>query len=160
MLGRCVTRGYLRDAELTRRSYVEIAGQPAFRTQDIGMFDASGNLYVTGRIGTMVKIAGYRIDLGEVESAATLIPGIHLAAAFVHEPDEGVQELWLALEPSNQQGALDIFAIKGKLRQLLPQYMVPKRILAFEQLPRNQNGKINRRETSRQAMARVACKAS
>lgn len=160
MLGRCVTRGYLGDAETTQRAYVEIAGQPAFRTQDIGVVDTSGNLFVTGRLGAMVKIAGYRVDLGEVESAATMIPEIHLAAAFVYEPDEGIRELWLAVEPANQRAPLDIFSIKGKLRQLLPQYMVPKRICAFERLPRNPNGKIDRKATSQQAIARVACEAS
>jgi len=96
-------------------------------------------------MGSTVKVAGYRIDLGEVEAAATSIPGAHLACCFVAEIGEGHQELWIAIEPKQSDATLDIFSIKKGLRAALLAYMVPKRIFVIEVLPRNANAKIDRK---------------
>jgi len=146
MLGECVTQGYLGDTERTTYAYIEIDGMRAFRTQDLGYVDEAGNLFIVGRMGSTVKVAGYRIDLGEVESVAVALADIHLACGFVYEgiPESGDRELWLAAEPKHGQAKLDIYSIKKKLRAALPIYMVPKRIFIFPNLPRNPNGKIDR----------------
>jgi acyl-coenzyme A synthetase/AMP-(fatty) acid ligase len=148
MLGACVTRGYVGDAEKTSQAYIQLDGCRAFRTQDLGYLDEAGNLYIIGRMGATVKVAGYRIDFGEVESAAVSLPGVHLACGFVFEAGEGHQELWLAIEPKVRNVALDIFSIKKGLRAALPAYMVPKRIFMLEALPRNANAKIDRKAIS------------
>lgn len=155
MLGVCVTRGYLKDPELTANAYVEINGERAFRTQDLGYLDDNRNLHVIGRTGGTVKIAGYRVDLGEVEAAATSIPDIHAASSFVREPEssEGYPELWLAIEMEQRTARADIFGIKKRLRAALPSYMVPKRIIVFLELPRNANGKIDRKAVAQRAVA-------
>lgn len=145
MLGDCVTRGYLGDSEKTIQAYIELYGSRAFRTQDLGYVDQAGNLYIVGRMGATVKVAGYRIDLGEVETAAVSLPGVHLACGFVFEVGEGHHELWLAIEPHDRNVALDIFSIKKVLRSFLPAYMVPKRIFILDELPRNANAKIDRK---------------
>ncbi len=145
MSGACVTRGYLGDAERTSQAYIELDGGRAFRTQDLGYVDQAANLYIVGRMGATVKVAGYRIDLGEVETAAASLPGVHLACGFVFEAGEGHQELWLAIEPQERNVALDIFSIKKGLRAVLPAYMVPKRIFMLDALPRNVNAKIDRK---------------
>ncbi|MCH1913315.1 AMP-binding protein [Leptospira noguchii] len=145
MLGACVTRGYIGDSEKTNQAYIELEGHRAFRTQDLGYVDDVGNLFIVGRIGSTVKVAGYRIDLGEVETAAVSLPGIHLACGFVFDVSESHQELWLALEPKEMNRALDIFLIKKNLRAILPAYMVPKRIIIIDMLPRNANAKIDRK---------------
>lgn len=145
MLGDCVTRGYLGDPEKTNQAYIELDGHRAFRTQDLGYVDEAGNLFIVGRMGATVKVAGYRIDLGEVETAATSLPGVHLACGFVFEVGEGHQELWLAIEPKDRSVVLDIFVVKKGLRAALPTYMVPKRIFVLEELPRNANAKIDRK---------------
>jgi len=147
MLGACVTRGYLGDAEKTSQAYIQLDGSRAFRTQDLGYVDEAGNLYIVGRMGATVKVAGYRIDLGEVEAAAVSLPGVHLACAFVFEAGEGHQELWLAIEPMEKNSERDIFSIKKGLRAVLPAYMVPKRIFLLDVLPRNANAKIDRKAT-------------
>lgn len=149
MLGACVTRGYLGDVERTAQAYVEIVGERAFRTQDIGYLDESGRLFIVGRMGSTVKVSGYRIDLGEVDAAATALSGVHLACAFVVEPehDSADRELWLAIEPKDAAATLDVYSLKKRLRASLPPYMVPKRVLIFPELPRNSNGKVDRRAT-------------
>jgi acyl-coenzyme A synthetase/AMP-(fatty) acid ligase len=145
MLGACVTRGYLGDTEKTSQAYIELEGLRAFRTQDLGYVDEAGNLFIVGRMGSTVKVAGYRIDLGEVETAAASLPGVHLACGFVFEAGEGNQELWMAIELKNRSVMLDIFSVKKGLRATLPTYMVPKRIFVLEELPRNANAKIDRK---------------
>ena len=104
MSGACVTRGYLGDPEKTIESYIELENQHAFRTQDLGYVDEVGNLFIVGRIGSTVKVAGYRIDLGEVETAATSVPDVHLACGFVFEAHADHKELWLAIEPKGKIG--------------------------------------------------------
>ena len=145
MLGRCVTRGYLNDTEKTKTYYIQLNGQSAYRTQDLGYVDEQGQLYILGRMDSTVKISGYRIDLGEVECAASQLPQIYLAGAVVHELEPGHKELWLGIEPRYKNTKIDIFSIKQQLRKILPSYMVPKRIKVFAELPKMTNRKINRR---------------
>jgi acyl-CoA synthetase (AMP-forming)/AMP-acid ligase II len=157
MLGECVTQGYLGDTERTTYAYIEIDGMRAFRTQDLGYVDEAGNLFIVGRMGSTVKVAGYRIDFGEVESAAVALTDVHLACSVVYEgrPDYGYRELWLAVEPKNSEAKLDIYSIKKKLRAVLPLYMVPKRIFVFSNLPRNPNGKIDRKAVLKLALTQI-----
>lgn len=145
MLGSCVTRGYLKNPEESRQAFFLWQGQPAFRTKDIGWLDKDQFLFILGRKGSTVKISGYRVDLGEVEQASTSEPGVHLARAFVVDLQDGVKELWVAVEPCQGIAAFDIYQFKKGLRQRLPRYMVPKRVLTYDALPKNANGKIDRR---------------
>lgn len=146
MLGPCVTKGYLKAPELNSIYYGEINGKAAFYTQDLGYLDHSGELFILGRMGSTVKISGYRVDLGEIESVATKYENIYIAAAFVKKISDEVEELWIALELKNNNSPLDVFDFKNFLRQELPYYMVPKRIFTQEALPKNPNGKIDRNQ--------------
>lgn len=145
LLGDSVSMGYLKAPDLTARSYFLQRGKRAYRTGDIGYFDAAGNLYMAGRRDSVVKLAGYRIDLGEVEAALTGVSGIHLAGAFVRDSEHGVPELWAAVELSPGAATPDTFSVKTALRAKVPLYMVPKRIVTMPKLPVNNNGKIDRR---------------
>lgn len=154
MLGACVTQGYAGDPERTKQAYITIGDVRAFRTQDIGYVNDNGDLFIVGRMGATVKVAGHRIDLGEVESAAVTIPNIHLACACVVDIDSesGDRELWVVLESKHDDEAVDIYSVKKALRALLPPYMVPKRIFVSPTLPRNANGKIDRTAVTRHAI--------
>lgn len=144
MIGDCVSQGYLNvDPEKQREVYFNVKGLPAFRTSDIGFYDAEMNLYIVGRKGSTVKIRGFRVDLAEVERAAESVPAVSVAGAFVSQSVPEIAEIWLCVE-SNRQTDLDIYEIKRSLRMILPNYMVPKRIFLLERLPRNANGKVDR----------------
>lgn len=145
MLGRCVTKGYLKDPVRTQAAYMTFDGQDCYRTGDLGSIDADGLLHVHGRIGTLIKVAGHRIDVGEIEGAATLSEEIYAAAAFQHTVEIGLEELWLAVELKPGCDKLDVFNLKKKLRDLLPAYMIPKKIVVMDRLPTTANLKVDRR---------------
>ena len=145
MLGDCVTQGYLNNPDETKQAYFSWKDQPAFRTKDIGWFDNKNRLYIFGRKGSTVKISGYRIDLGEVEKAVMMEADIYLARTFVVELQEGIKELWIAVELHNKESEFDIYNFKKGLRQCLPRYMIPKRVIVYNIIPKNTNGKIDRR---------------
>lgn len=155
MLGACVTQGYLGDPARTSLAYVTIDGQRAYRTQDLGVLDDTGNLRILGRLGSMTKVNGHRVDLGEVEGAVTVLPGVHQAAAFLRETEPGIQELWIAIEPSDPAAPPDIFALKQALRGRVPAYMVPKRILFVPMMPLTPNGKVDRKAVAATAAGTV-----
>lgn len=155
MLGPCVTQGYLGDPARTSLAYVTIDGQRAYRTQDLGMLDDSGNLRILGRLGSTTKVNGHRVDLGEVEGAITALPGVHQAAAFVRESEPGIQELWIAIEPVESTAPPDVFALKQALRGRVPTYMVPKRILFVHTMPLTPNGKVDRKAVAATAAVSV-----
>lgn len=155
MVGDCVTQGYLNNEDETKRAYFTWAGKPAFRTKDIGWQDEDGNLYIVGRMGSTVKISGYRVDLGEVEKAATSVQSVHLAGAFTVKIQEGIIELWLAVEPVDRNTKLDVFQFKKLLRDRLPRYMVPKRVIVYSNIPKNENGKVDRRILVQEAIERM-----
>lgn len=145
MLGDCVTQGYIYNPDETKQSYFSWNGQPAFRTKDIAWLDKEKNLYIFGRKGSIVKISGYRVDLGEIENASIAEQGVHLARTFVVELQEGIKELWIAVELLDKESGFDIYKFKKGLRQRLPWYMVPKRVIVYNAIPKNANGKIDRR---------------
>lgn len=148
MLGDCVSQGYLNAPELTAKAYGEINGQRAYFTEDLGFNDEKGNLNISGRMGSTVKISGYRVDLDEINSAAVHFDNVYLASSFVKRVSSEVEELWLVLELKDKIQSLDIFNYKSFLRSSLPHYMVPKRIFVIPKLPTNANGKIDRRQVS------------
>jgi len=144
MLGDCVSLGYLKDPDRTQAAFARHEGERAYRTGDLGYLNKAGDLFIAGRKGTMVKIAGHRVDLNDVESAAASLDNVHLAGAFVREIEAGVHELCVALEIIGSLDDFDLFSAKKKFRSLLPQYMVPKRLFPMAELPLSENRKVNR----------------
>jgi acyl-coenzyme A synthetase/AMP-(fatty) acid ligase len=155
MFGPCVTTGYLGDTQRTKEAYILINGRRAYRTQDIGYVDENGNLFIVGRIGATVKVSGYRIDLGEVETAAVSLNSIHAACAFVvkNENYTDASELWMVIELDLNIEKIDIYLVKKTMRKSLSQYMVPKRIFVIERMLHNSNGKIDRNAVSKFALS-------
>ena len=142
MLGPCVSQGYLNETSSAGENFFQWDGRRAYRTGDLGSFDANGRLLISGRKGAYVKVNGYRVELGEVESSAAKVPGVFHASACVVDVADGVRELWLAVEPKDVP--VEIGAVKSHCRTELPAYMVPKRIFALPVFPKNHNGKIDR----------------
>ena len=142
-LGDCVSIGYL-DNEETSKRYTIFNNLRAFRSGDFGYKDENGNFFLVGRADSRVKIAGYRIDLNEVENAVNQLAEVYLTAAFVQTIKNEHKELWVGIELKKSTSDIDIFSAKKLLRKILPQYMVPKRLFVMPEIPLNINRKVDR----------------
>jgi mycobactin phenyloxazoline synthetase len=140
--GAGVALGYRGDPERTADRFVRHHGQNWYRTGDLARYWPDGCLEFLGRADHQVKIRGYRVELGEVEGALRLLPGVHRAVASV--VTAAAPTLVAAVSP--ESGAcLDRDAVLDGLRQLLPGYMVPVQLLILDAMPITNVGKLDRR---------------
>ncbi|MFI9569257.1 amino acid adenylation domain-containing protein [Streptomyces rishiriensis] len=99
-----------------------------------------GALVHLGRLDHQLKIRGYRVELGEIESALLAQSGVTEAAAVaLHGPDGDIELAAVYTGSARDAGAL----LEG-LRERLPAYMVPAVLTALDALPLNANGKVDR----------------
>jgi acyl-coenzyme A synthetase/AMP-(fatty) acid ligase len=96
-----------------------------------------GEILYHGRRDHMVKVRGFRVELGEVETALALHPGILEAVAFAHEGQ------LVAVVRASDPG-LSILAIRRHCATRLPPYMIPTGIRLVAELPRTTSGKVDR----------------
>ncbi|WP_420126423.1 amino acid adenylation domain-containing protein [Longimicrobium sp.] len=146
-----LSRGYLNDAELTAARFVPNpwTGDPAdrlYRTGDLGRYRLDGQVEPVGRADQQVKVRGFRVELGEVESALASHPSIREAAVLARETGEaGDRRLvgyWVPVDGSAEP---DAAALRTHLKALLPEYMVPSAYVRLDRLPLTANGKLDRR---------------
>ena len=93
--GAGVVRGYLGRPDLTAERFITDPLDPSarlYRTGDLARYDAAGALDFIGRMDAQVKISGYRIEPGEIESALTAHAGVE-AAVVMARTDQGVTSL-------------------------------------------------------------------
>src|SRR5580765_1142035 len=101
-------------------------------------------LEFVGRADEQLKVRGFRIELGEIESALRALPEVADAVVAVREDALSVKKIVAYLVPSN--GALpEPMALRRRLSDQLPAYMLPAAFVSMEKLPRSPNGKIDRR---------------
>ena len=136
-----LSAGYYRDAERTRSSYVaDPLGQSEgiwFRTGDYGVMDENGVLSVVGRMDTMIKHHGYRMELGEVEAAVRQVSGCMEACCLL---DRERDEIWCFAS-----GQIEKTALMSELKKRLARYMLPDQCVILAAMPHNANMKIDRR---------------
>ena len=108
-------------------------------TGDFGSVDKDGFVYLLGRKDHMLKHHGIRLSPLELERAACSIPGVDAAAAVKTEP---MNPLHLFV---TGHGGVTANRVLAQLRQLLEPHKVPDEVHVVTELPRNSNGKIDRR---------------
>jgi acyl-CoA ligase (AMP-forming) (exosortase A-associated) len=151
--GAHVALGYWNDPEKTAERYKpapgQLAGLPitemAVWSGDTVRMDAEGFLYFVGRRDEMIKTSGYRVSPTEVEEVAYATQvAVEIAAIGLPHPTLGQAVVLVAYAPQWQ--AADEDRILNECKKQLPGFMVPSRIVArSEPLPRNPNGKIDRK---------------
>jgi len=115
-----------------------------YRTGDLVTLDESGNYAFLGRRDSMVKIRGYRVELGEVEATLYRHPAIG-EAAVLPAPDELLGcRLRAVVVPADGVGELTGEKVLEHCRRWLPGYMVPEIVEFRAALPRTSNGKVDR----------------
>lgn len=150
--GPLVGLGYWNDPERTAERFRPVPGQPrelpiteiAVWSGDTVRMDEDGFLYFVGRRDEMIKTSGYRVSPTEVEEIAYSTGFLAEAAAFgVPHPELGQAIVLVGLP---HEAGLDTGKLLDAMRPLSPAYMIPAHVeLASSPLPRNANGKIDRK---------------
>jgi len=139
--------GYWRDPAKTGTAFVPYGDHHRiYRTGDLARLGADGLIYFVGRTDTQIKSRGYRIELGEVEAALNALKELR-ECAVVAVPTDGFESyLICAAYVAQDNTAITPAQIRLNLSAILPAYMLPARWMEFLQLPKNANGKIDRRK--------------
>jgi amino acid adenylation domain-containing protein len=146
--GEGLARGYINRPEITAEKFTpdQFGGEPGarvYRTGDLACYLPDGNLEFLGRIDHQVKIRGFRIELGEIEATLGAHPAV--SKAVVLACNDGSGEMRLVAYLVADQGSLDAGALRGFLKQRLPDYMTPSTFVFLNELPLTTNGKVDRR---------------
>ncbi|MEV5649158.1 amino acid adenylation domain-containing protein [Nocardia sp. NPDC052254] len=124
-------------------------GRRAYRTGDLVRRRADGRLAYLGRADAQVKVRGYRIEIGEVDTALRTLPGVAAATATVTRRGAGASLVGFVVGEAG--AAVDPIGLRGALANRLPAYMIPARIVVVPRLPVTVNGKLDARELDRLA---------
>ncbi|MDB5292179.1 MAG: amino acid adenylation [Phycisphaerales bacterium] len=147
--------GYWRDPEKTAAAFVKsphVLDRAArlYKTGDLARLGADGLVYFLGRADTQIKCRGHRIELGEVETVLNTIADLSACAVVAIDADgfEG-KTICCAFVPRAATPVTPAM-LRDKLRETLPVYMLPGAWKAFDRLPQNANGKIDRKSLKEQ----------
>ncbi|MCH0543121.1 amino acid adenylation domain-containing protein [Streptomyces sp. MUM 203J] len=147
--GTGVAQGYLHDEETTRARFVSVpalGGTPAYLTGDLGYRDTQGRVCFLGRRDNQIKLRGYRIELEEVEAAASAeLGGAPCAVVLDREGPAGprlIGFLQAAAEPDQP-------SLHTALSARLPAALVPGRWVRLDSMPTLPGGKANRHALTR-----------
>lgn len=140
-----VGRGYWKLPERTAESFVHLPGREGlwYRTGDLVERDDEGLYHFVARLDDQVKVRGHRIELAEVEAALRDAAGTSLAVVIPHPIRDANAEGLVAVVCGAD--ARDDAALRDALALLLPEYMIPSRVVRLPELPLNANRKIDRR---------------
>ncbi|MFI9210936.1 amino acid adenylation domain-containing protein [Streptomyces sp. NPDC053253] len=144
-----VARGYWNRQELTEERFVphpfsQDAGERVYRTGDLVRWLPDGNIEFLGRIDQQVKLRGLRIELGEIEAALAAHEDVANVTVVVREDTPGEKHLVGYCVPVVGR-VLTVAALRSRLRESLPDYMVPNWFVFLDALPLTPNGKVDRR---------------
>lgn len=150
--GPLVSLGYWNDAERTAERFRPSPVQPyglclpeiAVWSGDTVTMDEDGFLYFVGRRDDMIKTSGYRVSPTEVEEVV-YATGLVGEAAAIGAPHPVLGQGIVVVATRGKTGAFDPSAVIAACRQQLPGFMLPLAVIEKPALPKNPNGKIDRR---------------
>jgi amino acid adenylation domain-containing protein len=143
-----LAHGYLNDPALTAERFVPdpgatVPGSRLYRTGDLASARADGVLEFAGRADDQVKLRGFRIEPGEIETVLLQHPDVLEAAVVVRK--HGLGELRLAAYVACFEGrAVAAAGIRRFLQERLPDYMIPAAFMMIDKLPRTVQRKVDR----------------
>ena len=143
-----VARGYLGRADLTAERFVPDpfsteAGARMYRSGDMARRLSDGRMKYEGRQDEQVKVRGYRVELGEIESELLKVEGIEGAVVVARRAEGGEQQLVAYVVTGGAE--VEVGRVREELRGRVPEYMIPGVYVRMERLPETASGKVDRR---------------
>ena len=140
LAGAGLARGYLDRPALTSERFVAdpIGGGRMYRTGDRARWTFDGLLDYRGRSDNQVKVRGFRIEPGEIESVVKTLDGVVDAVVVPHETDFGTTQLVAYVVIDKHVD------VRADTMRVLPDYMVPAVVVELDRLPLLSNGKLDR----------------
>ena len=154
-----LARGYLGQPGLTAQTFIpdpfaRRRGERMYKTGDLCRWTPEGVLDFLGRLDHQVKVRGYRVELGEVESQLLASESVREAVVLTDQDTTGSRRL-VAYVVSAQGANPTSAELKSWLLTKLPEYMVPTAFVFLSQLPLTISGKVDRRALPAPALGRA-----
>jgi len=146
--GTSLALGYYNNPDETARAFCQNPlnshyPELIYRTGDLGKYNEHNELLFISRKDHQIKHMGHRIELGEIEIAANALDFVDTACCLYDTDREKITLFYQAPEKCDRE-------ILISLQKFLPRYMLPNRLVHFEQLPMNKNAKIDRTKLKEQ----------
>jgi amino acid adenylation domain-containing protein/FkbH-like protein len=143
--------GYLNNITVTEKSFINWPNKDQLRlykTGDLARYNWDGNIEYLGRKDQQIKLYGYRIELGEIEVSLNLQPEIKQSLVMLRENSCNQKQLaayfTTLTEVKDEPSKMALYKkIQISLREHLPHYMIPNRMILVDHFPLNDNGKID-----------------
>ncbi|MEH2243500.1 non-ribosomal peptide synthetase [Nostoc sp.] len=146
--GEGLGQGYINRTELTSEKFIlnpfnHEKGARLYKTGDLARYRPDGNIEFLGRIDNQVKIRGFRIELSEIETVLSQHQSVQKAVVIVKENISGDKYL-VAYIISNVETQNFASLLRKFLKEILPEYMIPKAFVMLDSLPLTASGKVER----------------
>ncbi|HYL18183.1 MAG TPA: AMP-binding protein, partial [Burkholderiales bacterium] len=146
--GLSVALGYLGDTERTARSFIQApwSDDPKeiiYRTGDLGIMRADGVVEICGRADRQVKLRGFRVELGEIESALNGLEVIDRGAVIAKR--DAANKMRLIAFYVSREGEIPAEKLRMALGAKLPEYMIPSQFVHLTDPPTGASGKLDRK---------------
>lgn len=151
IIGNTVAKGYFKNEQLSKEKFgVDVLDGKEVRsylTGDLGYFK-DDMLFCEGRIDFQVKLHGHRIELEDIDNNLLKNKKIRQAATLPNYVNDKLNSLtsFIVYNEKIEKRFEVTKEIKKQLKKLVPEYMVPKKIVFLEEMPLNNNGKIDKKK--------------
>ncbi len=140
--GTCLALGYFRDMKKTEEVFVRNPlnndwYERMYRTGDLGKYDRFGDLHYTSRKDHQIKHMGQRVELSDIDVSANAVDGVSRSCCIYDHKKSRIILFYT--------GEIEKDALSDKLKEKLPEFMVPNKTIKLDEFPVNKNGKIDRK---------------
>lgn len=144
-----ISKGYFKNPEQTKKVFFHTeSGKMGYHTGDL-VFEQDGLLYYVARKDTQVKLNGFRIELNDISSNLNELAMVNNSVVLPVYKEGRVSYLtaFVVLNERPEMSDLKIgIELKKELKEKVPSYMVPRKIIILDRFPMNINGKIDRKK--------------
>lgn len=135
--GEGVAHKYINREALSKEKFITVNNFNVYKSGDIGWFDENRNLYCDGRIDSQIKLNGYRIELDEISKSIEKLSEVRKCTCIYE--NNMVIAFYTGLEKSQDE-------MKKKVKNIIPEYMVPNHMEYVQEFPQTFNGKLDKKK--------------